>query len=68
MAFYDLTHTATVGRLRRVVADFAAGLLAWREERATRAALGKLTDRELNDIGLVRGDLDSMSSSALRND
>ena len=67
MAFYDLTHTATVGRLRRVVTQFAADLMAWREERATRAALGKLTDRELNDIGLKRGDLDAMSGPDLRN-
>lgn len=35
----------------------AMSVLDWNDRRATRKALSKLTDRELNDIGLTRGDV-----------
>ena len=35
-------------------------LSAWNDARVTRNALGKLTDRELDDIGLCRGDIEFM--------
>ena len=35
-----------------------ATLRAWREERLTRNALDRLSDRELDDIGLSRSDID----------
>lgn len=31
---------------------------AWNNARITRRSLGKLSDRELDDIGLCRGDID----------
>ena len=40
---------------------FVAGLTAWREARVTRNALHKLTDRELDDIGLCRGDIERVA-------
>jgi uncharacterized protein YjiS (DUF1127 family) len=36
-------------------------LAAWNERRATRAALSRLSDRELDDIGLSRGDIDMVA-------
>lgn len=33
-------------------------LVNWNDARLTRKALSKLTDRELDDIGLNRGDID----------
>ncbi len=33
---------------------------AWNDARITRKALGKLSDRELDDIGLCRGDIEFM--------
>jgi uncharacterized protein YjiS (DUF1127 family) len=33
---------------------------AWNDARVTRNALGKLSDRELDDIGLCRGDIELM--------
>ena len=37
------------------------GLIAtWNDRRQTRKALEKLTARELNDIGLIPGDIDAM--------
>ena len=33
---------------------------AWNDARITRKALSKLSDRELDDIGLCRGDIEMM--------
>ena len=33
----------------------------WNDRRMTRNALGKLSDRELDDIGLCRGDIDHVA-------
>ncbi|SDI58512.1 DUF1127 domain-containing protein [Aliiruegeria lutimaris] len=63
MAFYDMSQTATSKRLGRMVTQLVSSLMAWREECATRDVLGKLTDHELNDIGLLRGDPDQVSSA-----
>jgi uncharacterized protein YjiS (DUF1127 family) len=35
----------------------------WNDARVTRKALGKLTDRELDDIGLCRGDIDEIAAA-----
>lgn len=37
----------------------------WNDARVTRKALGALTDRELEDIGLVRGDIDNVAQSTI---
>ncbi len=34
----------------------------WNDARVTRKALSRLTDRELADIGLTRGDIDSVAA------
>ena len=34
-----------------------AALAGWNDARVTRNALAKLSDRELDDIGLCRGDI-----------
>lgn len=36
---------------------------AWNDARVTRKSLAKLSDRELDDIGLCRGDIDSIASA-----
>ena len=36
----------------------ATAFTTWNNSRATRRALYALTDRELDDIGLCRGDID----------
>ena len=36
---------------------FFAAFTAWNDARATRKALSALSDRELEDIGLTRGDI-----------
>lgn len=42
------------------VTDLFARLAAWNDKRVTRRELAKLSDRELDDIGLCRGDIDDV--------
>ncbi|MGB5869927.1 MAG: DUF1127 domain-containing protein [Albidovulum sp.] len=39
-------------------------IASWNDARMTRSALGKLSDRELDDIGLSRGDIDHITQRA----
>lgn len=41
-------------------ADFWAQLATWNDRRITRNQLMKLSDRELDDIGLCRADIDTV--------
>ncbi len=43
-----------------------SSLLTWNDARVTRNALGKLTDRELDDIGLCRSDITAMFAAPHR--
>ncbi len=36
----------------------------WRRVRATRDALSRLSDRELNDLGIGRGEIDNIARRA----
>jgi len=70
MATLDTTRTtygvATfANRTSAFVADLVHSVAAWNDARITNKALSNLTDRELSDIGLVRGDIDSISRSNL---
>ena len=63
MATYETSRTApfgaiTVFHIVQSVSNFAAGFQAWNSGRVTRKALSKLSNRELDDIGLCRGDID----------
>jgi uncharacterized protein YjiS (DUF1127 family) len=61
MAFFDTTRPADAGLRRGAVAlHLLAGLRTWNARRTTRAALSRLSDRQLDDIGLVRGDIDDL--------
>jgi uncharacterized protein YjiS (DUF1127 family) len=44
-----------------VVANFFSMLSAWNDARVTRRELNRLSDRELNDIGLCRGDIERIA-------
>lgn len=44
------------------VSKLWAALSVWNDARVTRNALNRLTDRELDDIGLVRGDIDRVAA------
>jgi len=70
MAAIELSRTAAAGlsvggRVVHVIAQVHAAVANWRAERSTRRALERLSDRELADIGLVRGDIDTISARIL---
>lgn len=63
MAAYETSRTAPFGaiaifRFVQYLNDKVATFAAWNDARVTRKALTKLSDRELDDIGLCRGDIE----------
>jgi uncharacterized protein YjiS (DUF1127 family) len=54
----------TAARLRRLMNGWAAALIAHRERQAAIAALRRLDDRELKDMGVYRGDIEDLVAKA----
>ena len=70
MATFDTTRTTygsanATSRFFNLFNAAIASFVAWNDTRVTRKALGGLTDRELDDIGLTRSDIDSVADSNL---
>lgn len=70
MAAFDTTRTAygtasAVNRIAAFVGDVIATIVSWNDARATHKALSALSDRELEDIGLIRGDIEYVSHNHL---
>lgn len=42
--------------------DMFGRIVAWNDRRQTRNVLSALSDRELNDIGLTRADIDDVAN------
>lgn len=62
MAVIDTTRTGVAptfvfGGLSKLVGAYSA----WNDARVTRKALSQLTDRELDDIGLSRAEIDTIA-------
>jgi uncharacterized protein YjiS (DUF1127 family) len=71
MALLDITRSPVdgsglLGRLSATLAHLVSALAVWNETRVTRKALSQLSDRELDDIGLCRGDIDDIASRLAR--
>lgn len=65
MAAVETTRPAPYGaittyRAINALSNAFGAVQAWNDARVTRKALAKLSDRELDDIGLCRGDIDSI--------
>ncbi len=65
MAAYQSSRPAPVGAVSFFRSGFGFRALFsmiadWNDARMTRHALGKLSDRELDDIGLCRGDVEML--------
>jgi len=63
MAIYDIYRShdhGIVSRMAERVAHLPVVFNDWRARRATRKALYRLSDHELDDIGLHRGDIDAL--------
>ena len=56
---------SAVNRFVAGTADLSNKVVSWNDARMTRNALAKLSDRELEDIGLQRGEIDSIARSSL---
>lgn len=64
MALYDMPRSQFGGHLLGGrLAALVNTVIAWNDARVTRNSLSALTDRELDDIGLVRGDIDRIAGS-----
>ncbi|MCB1334120.1 MAG: DUF1127 domain-containing protein [Roseivivax sp.] len=66
MASFETNSTRfAAARPAGVFAYFLSGviaqLVAWNDARATRKALNRLSDHELSDIGLCRGDIEDVA-------
>jgi len=48
------------------LANIFAVLSTWNDERQTRKALNQLSARELEDIGLCRGDIENVVAGTFR--
>ncbi|WP_204113365.1 DUF1127 domain-containing protein [Shimia biformata] len=61
MAVFDTHAPASfTGRIGQFFASVVATVAAWNDARVTRNALSELSDRELDDIGLSRGDIENI--------
>lgn len=63
MAAVETTRPAPFGAINTYraitgLSNVITVLSAWNDARITRKALNKLSDRELDDIGLCRGDIE----------
>ncbi|MGB3243811.1 MAG: DUF1127 domain-containing protein [Sulfitobacter sp.] len=70
MAAFDTSRTAygsnaAVSFVSSFFSNMLASVVSWNDARVTRKALSGLTDRELEDIGLIRGDIDNVGHSNL---
>jgi uncharacterized protein YjiS (DUF1127 family) len=66
MAAFDTTRPAygaapVAGQVTGFISNLVSLVLAWNDARVTRKALNALTDRELDDIGLIRGDIENVA-------
>lgn len=61
MAILDQTRSTRPGFGFVGLSNIIGAFSAWNDARLTRKALSQLSDRELEDIGLVRGDIDQMN-------
>lgn len=67
MATFETSRPAPFGAIAtysivRFFSNVANDAIAWNDARVTRNALAKLSDRELDDIGLTRGDIADIAS------
>ena len=65
MASFDTTRPMVDGhlfgaRLTNLFSGLIGSVSGWNDTRVTRNALSKLSDHELDDLGLNRGDIASM--------
>lgn len=69
MAAFDTTRPlagSSLGAISRFFANLLGTAAAWNDARVTRNSLSKLSARELDDIGLNFGDIDTIATRGSR--
>ncbi len=70
MAAYDTTRTlngaSTSARISHMMTTLFGAVSDWNDARITRKSLSRLSARELDDIGLCRGDIDMIAAKGGR--
>lgn len=61
MSAVEMSHNRAAAGRGSVFARVTATVAAWNDARTTRRELNRLTDRELSDIGLTRGDIEPIA-------
>ncbi len=61
MAVYEAHRPAAALSTHGIFGLLVSTFSAWNDARMTRNALSKLSDRELDDIGLSRGDIEAIA-------
>lgn len=66
MAAFDTSRTVSdssilFGRVGTAICAVIAAVASWNDARVTRNALSALSDRELEDIGLSRGEIEQIA-------
>ena len=61
---YKLKGTIAPARIGPLFDRFRATLRRWREREQLRAQLNRMTDRELQDIGMTRDEIDYINMLA----
>lgn len=61
MSAIDMNRMATGSRSTGFLASILSFLTSWNDSRVTRNSLSRLSDHELDDIGLCRGDIDRVA-------
>ncbi len=56
----------SAGRFSSFFANLSANVAAWNDARVTRNSLSQLTARELEDIGLIPGDIEVVARRITR--
>jgi uncharacterized protein YjiS (DUF1127 family) len=64
MSAFETTRTNTGFSPLNLVSSIVGSIASWNDARVTRNALAKLSDRELDDIGLSRGDIEFIAARA----
>ncbi len=63
MSAFTNTHSAQAANpFARAMTRLIASFTAWNDARVTRKALSALSDRALEDIGLSRGDINTITA------
>ena len=71
MAAFDTTRTTygstgLIGRIGTTISSAMNAFAVWNDARATRNALSSLSNRELEDIGLNRSDIETVAAGQSR--